>query len=386
MRRRRNVFLVLIMTIIFAMVLTTVALAGGYRPFGNQGEELYVGKSGEELGKGTNQYGPPNGPAGARSPHGNFSDSTNFCKTCHAVHLAGEAGYLPGTSDPRGDAWRLLRASSAQDECEYCHEPAGAHTVLVQYTLKKRNTLSSSEFDDDPIVNQLAFGEHSIGASSIPDSNIDGDGGNDSPLPGAAGLTCNTCHSVHGANTLLGVAAASDWQNKILRIDPAGNGGTVANGIRDIPAADPTHPGYAGTPINANTVIMGFCGDCHTLNVSWTDATDVRTNPHAHPMNTDGVVEINGVPTAVSDQMAAECKSCHAARSTADGGPSNFPHQSVSHKLLYDGPSMPPPQVGYQPPQYTLDAGVDITDAGRQLPSMDMVCLKCHGGLVGITF
>ena len=36
------------------------------------------------------------------SPHGGFSSTSNLCKTCHAVHLAGESSYRmlkDGTTD-----------------------------------------------------------------------------------------------------------------------------------------------------------------------------------------------------------------------------------------------------------------------------------------------
>ena len=332
--RTRKVYgvLFLALVIFFVMALTTLVLAGGYKPF----------ESGTKY---------------TTSPHGGFTNNTNFCKTCHAVHIAGEAGYNPsGGTDPLGDAWRLLRASSAEDACFYCHEGAGAHTNKIQY---------------DRTLGVDAWGEHQIGETVIPDSNLN----NASPsatsgsFPGGVGLTCNMCHSVHGAGTV----ASGDFSDDIVRKDPASDGDNV-------------------NEADADSAVITFCADCHTLNESIAGAGsgDPTTNPHAHPMKTNGILNVNGVPTVVSSNNASSCIACHSASGTEDAATpkGNFPHQSIGHKLLpdwYDRDGAD--NVFGTADDYPLPGGENVNNAQRQLPKMDAVCLTgCHAGLVGVTF
>lgn len=83
--------------------------------------------------------------SGYPNPHGGFSSTSNLCKTCHAVHLAGE------------NSWRLLKDGSVDEtrtqgerigevgmgnqrstECMYCHDAtSGATTRSLSHSTAK---------------------------------------------------------------------------------------------------------------------------------------------------------------------------------------------------------------------------------------------------------
>jgi len=78
------------------------------------------------------------------NPHGGYDTSTNKCKVCHAVHRAEGTYYL-------------LRASSQDDACDFCHIGHTAHSDLVVYTGNDAGKYTPNG--------------HTMGASSrIPDS------------------------------------------------------------------------------------------------------------------------------------------------------------------------------------------------------------------------
>jgi hypothetical protein len=80
------------------------------------------------------------------NPHGGYDTSTNKCKVCHAVHRAEGTYYL-------------LRASSQDDACDYCHIGGSAHSNKVVYTGNDAGKYTPNG--------------HTMGASSrIPDSTV----------------------------------------------------------------------------------------------------------------------------------------------------------------------------------------------------------------------
>ncbi|MEM2174810.1 MAG: cytochrome c3 family protein [Candidatus Micrarchaeia archaeon] len=179
------------------------------------------------------------------NPHSNYATTTNKCKVCHTVHDA------PGT-------YKLLSASSAETACDYCHAPGGQGSSLYVYTVSNPSS------------------EHTLGSAlsgtPISTKNLSGM------------LYCFTCHSVHGANAMA---------QYILKVDPAGDGGTASN---------------------ANM----FCADCH----------DKATASNSHIM------------TTASNQKAfmdsTNCSSCHAEPGGSNG---DYPHTAGSYKFLGEGRS-----------------------------------------------
>lgn len=385
-----------------------------------------------------NDLAPENGYWGAQednsgivSPHGGYATTTNLCKTCHAVHLAGPDSYrllksgdndfevgedrssgegrnMPGVDDEgAGD--------SRATECMYCHDATAGASDARPYSL---GLIASVR------------GEHTIGATVIPDSNVNTGGANvdegnytdRDPVTyngDGAMLQCYQCHSVHGANTIGGPGYpaewASPWSDKILRLDPAGDGDDLA--LNAVGTSDSTRTDVGNSPGTAAAVIktandrdtfetttyidMGytnvdaemlangsvmssFCADCHNRNPNW-DMSDQkkdetwyayansdRPNPRSHVQGpkAEGILEVYGVDdVAVAAHLGEEqgCRGCHTA---SDGeeipGTSLFPHQSVGWKLMWD--------VYTNNSDFSELAG----EPRRALPNMDRVCLMCH--------
>ena len=79
-------------------------------------------------------------------PHGGYDTSTNKCKVCHAVHRAEGTYYL-------------LRASSSDDACSYCHIGGSAHSDTEVYYRNPAGIYTPNG--------------HTMGASAaIPDSTV----------------------------------------------------------------------------------------------------------------------------------------------------------------------------------------------------------------------
>ena len=288
----------------------------------------------------------------AASPHGGFTDSTNLCKICHAVHGG------------RPDGYRLLRNSSRETECWFCHEGAGSASSIWVYQLEDFGVTVRGEhrvadlkppsvngggpntFDDtsgpnnDAREDPTGYKLHDA-SDSIPDSTVNGgtESGDDFTgylrngrypvidVGGVRKLYCGTCHSVHGSDIITFASLAPS----ILRDDPAGNDtGTENITTQDIAAIDdPTQAGYqpwgdaaygnssVKGPL-ANRIIWAFCGDCHNANVNWTAANDVRPNKMTHPGNTNGAMEVYGKTPGPGEKNvswinATQCTSCHSA-------------------------------------------------------------------------
>ncbi len=139
------------------------------------------------------------------APHGGFSSTSNLCKTCHAVHMAGTSSYRmlkDGSTDAtrsQGE-WNDLataesgKGNSRATECMYCHDASSGATSKKPYEMGA--------------LGLTIRGEHTLGASQIPDSNINGGssygnlGRNDPATGQGAVLQCWQCHSVHGAKTI----------------------------------------------------------------------------------------------------------------------------------------------------------------------------------------
>jgi hypothetical protein len=330
--------------------------------------------------------------SGASSPHGNFTSTTNYCKTCHAVHLAGEQSWrlLKYSSDPSFDrvsgegAGGYASDGAGTDrtnECMYCHSASGGMTNARPYALGLLTDVR---------------GEHTIGATEVPGSDVNG-GANDTGNLGRSGsLQCHDCHSVHGANTIQkkiadGWQLPAGWGSKILRLDPAGNGVDMAAGAlgADDLAADFTSTTLVGgATIGSYAIRVGFCSDCHNLNPNYdTDDADgqdeLRPNPRSHVASPylDTNVEVDGAPLKVAGGNPRSCMSCHNSGTTFNSPPDAgslsdaFPHQSRGQKLLGTGAMLAGPDV----------SGV-INDAGRETQNMDGKCAGCHVNRVGVTF
>lgn len=328
------------------------------------------------------------------NPHGNFASTTNYCKTCHAVHGAddqsyrllknggaytldeGEGGDIAGNSG---------MGTSRANECMYCHGATTGVTPIRPYAVGVANTVR---------------GEHTIGETTLPDgpAMIDRD-----PNDTGNQLGCYSCHSVHGADTL----AASTWAAAILRLDPNGDG---------LSADDTGRAGFYEGRNSSNTAYSSldtdraeganFCADCHVNNAAADEDGSDATRPdngtgkssHVYGGAADGTLEVYGVDTKVAASSPTSgaktlvtrgCRGCHSASdannrstwSSSGAALSEWPHQTLSSKLLSNS--------------YKGETGGDDVDvsglanpngaADRNLAKMDAVCIACHAN-VGITF
>jgi len=105
-------------------------------------------------------YGPD------QNPHGGYADTSNKCKTCHAVHNA------EGYPDP-SPSYVLLRANAASNECDYCHG-TGGHTEKIVTTNFEGHTMGYEGY-------------------ALDDT---------SPPFFTNSFSCSSCHSPHDTNTV----------------------------------------------------------------------------------------------------------------------------------------------------------------------------------------
>lgn len=235
---------------------------------------------------------------GFSSPHGGYTTTTNKCKVCHAVHEASDMSFKllksGNTTEPRSQGEGSIpgMGNAKATACMYCHDGSTGFTTKRPYELSA--------------LGVTVRGEHRIGATIIPDSNINGGGSAGGLLPNrdpsgeGAVLQCYQCHSVHGGGTIgqdsnvdgqIDLApdgnryTASDaietWNTKILRLDPAGDGSILAKGSGGLTEAEWTSQLVS----DAAAVRTGFCADCHNKNPNWarTTADNDRPNPSSHP-------------------------------------------------------------------------------------------------------
>jgi len=318
------------------------------------------------------------------SPHGGFSTASNLCAVCHAVHGGEEGSWrlLPDgnsteTRSP-GEGSLAGRGRSRATECMYCHDATSGLTGMRPYEIGAQGT--------------TVRGEHTIGAAWIPDSDINGGSGDKGNLANrdaggeGAVLQCYQCHSVHGADTIGhdangdgsldpvsdgyiydGNGLGENWNTKILRIDPGGDGTILAKGSGGLTISD-----WAGQlAADPAAVRTGFCADCHDQNPNWamstadTDRPNTRSHPQGPGIDSNMAVNDQTMTVAAHNLPRLGCRGCHYASADASGGPSRFPHQSTGWKLLYD--------------EAVATGSADLAgDPYRVIPKMDEVCLSCH--------
>jgi len=329
---------ILTLTLIFLLVLTSVAFGAGWHTIGPTHDP--------DAGL----WGIP-----GNVPHVGLQSSSNNCKTCHAVH------------DGNADSFKLLEDSSRVTECDYCHDATTGVTDKKPY----------GDTTDPYGEHTLGLGANSIPESDVTESSIEEDG-----------LSCGNCHSVHNAYTIFDIDGAGpldpgDLDGKLLRRDPGNNGGDALGGIENVANYGATVPVIGpdpDDPPDEAELLASFCGDCHNKNVNWDRGTDVagagegeRANGNAHVIgDVDGMVNVYGqLKTISAIGMTNSCDNCHTSRTQ---GTSSFPHQSRGHKLFGESYRDASGVAGPSPdPWYT-------GDPYRPLPNTDAkVCRGCHG-------
>ncbi|MCL4368753.1 MAG: hypothetical protein M1337_06265 [Actinobacteria bacterium] len=293
---------------------------------------------------------------GGGSPHGNYANTTEKCKVCHAVHGAGITNGTTVITE------RLLRSTVA-DACSFCH-----------------------------LSNAYATNPYGVSGSTAyaSTSGATSGSGHFSTHQGTSYAGCASCHSVHGANTIGAVAA------DILKNDPAKgvvdttatgtNGGwgsfkqvvtTQADFCQDCHDGTRYTNGGVVTAINNATDFAAqfpVCSDCH--NSAATGINDTATqfgvsfnqghNGRSHPMTIttieSGIGTVANKATAFASETETNnsCTTCHNVTRTPGtlGAPlATFPHYSTDQELIQ----------GYNTTTNKIDG----------------VCLSCHKDTAG---
>lgn len=233
----------------------------------------------------TNQGGYLDPTAGV-NPHGLYSNTSNKCKTCHAVHGASAIGEA------------LLRSTKA-NACVFCH-------VGAAYTIKK-------PYGTDPVLYTTEYENNH--ASTHQGTGYNG---------------CVSCHSVHGANTFVA----------------AGDGITAGKILKNNPGGTPVGTG-TGALAASVTTLDEFCRDCHdNLQVtgggvcagSGCHATQMQvssypTRDEQSHIQTTTLTNASGV--AVASAASTKCRNCHKGAAVyADAN--SFPHITSGADFLTD--------------------------------------------------
>lgn len=177
-------------------------------------------------------------------PHGGYTATTNKCAACHSVHDAADAGVV------------LLEQATVLATCNSCHDGTGGKGVYgaIQQRTGAAPAAAHSMLDL---------------ATSIPGG--DGTSGGDRTFNFSGqsnGLSCNDCHTPHGAKTV------ADFTGDRGR---SGADGDPANAVVSdrLLRQRPTSMD-AGSP---DVTVYGsdWCGACHAGRLS-------KTTLHNHPV------------------------------------------------------------------------------------------------------
>jgi len=239
-------------------------------------------------------------------PHGGFALTTNYCKRCHAVHLAG----IDDTNNELNlGEWRLLRPGSrdTQTACMYCHGPTGITTKKVWFD-EQGHGLSSDTANGDVLA---------------PDDTTD-------TVFSNQWWGCTTCHNPHNAKTVV-LTGEGFITSKLLKKFP-----------------NPKKPNgtayYDGT---TTLTLTQWCTNCHEANYGL--HTDPKTTPigtrYGHDVSTEGFsTDASGYAQVNPDDgqnKGPRCQQCHTgerAESTQVYNPpmtQGFPHAGGdSYKML----------------------------------------------------
>ncbi len=239
---------ILIFALALTLVMASVAFAGGYLD-----------------------------PTAAENPHGSYSDTTDKCKTCHAVHNASSSGET------------LLR-STRSNACVYCHITGG-------FSIKTPYGTTSTNYTDEN------------------DWNHDNDHNGYTSATLYAG--CVSCHSVHGADTISG--------SKILKEDPGKALGTVSS---EIDFCRDCH-----NETGDNTAAGGCMNICHTSDDLSSDYYLTTRDGVTHVMTT---TLTGNYGTTVAWVSSETCRKCHKEGQPYASGDS-FPHYTPSAVQFLDG-------------------------------------------------
>jgi predicted CXXCH cytochrome family protein len=215
-------------------------------------------------------------PASGSNPHGGYTDSTDKCKVCHAVHGA----------KPPGE--KLLRGLSSAGACTFCHITGG-------FTIDRPYGTDETNYTEDYENNHT---DRHMGSRG-----------------------CVGCHSVHGADTEDTTAFAP---GKILRDNP---GGAIAAGsVTSLNA-------FCTDCHDMRDRKKQGCGSstCHSVGRSESHVyINTAANGTSHVMKAQDGIHAFGDST--------DCRSCHRGGGTneARANGNSFPHITSGAQFLVD--------------------------------------------------
>ena len=253
-------------------------------------------------------------PGQGSSPHGGYATTTVKCAVCHSVHNAGAMG-------------DLLLQDTAAGACNYCH----VNSAMTVYTQVYNGDLDNYQGTD------YANAHNSF----------------DNGLGTEQGVTCSSCHQVHGASYLMTYNAY--LTTKILSVGLGPDYNTFPR-----PNWDPTARNALSTD-DSSTALTKWCAGCHFTKASTAPYYNGDgSNSHSHIMTT-----ATASTTAFKD--STYCFSCHSS----DFGTSEWPHFTQGESFLQSA------------------ANSTSTPAGALDSREDGVCIRCHrtgSDGVGLTF
>ncbi len=113
-------------------------------------------------------------------PHGGYTTTTNKCADCHSTH------YAEGS-------FKLLRASSREAACDYCHGGGGGSTINIQMDNDYRAGAYSAAQSSAISTTTMGFGTgHTLGYAGNAPADIK------PAYSDPEGFACFDCHSPHG--------------------------------------------------------------------------------------------------------------------------------------------------------------------------------------------
>ncbi len=257
------------------------------------------------------------------SPHGAYTTASKKCGVCHAVHKATPAG-------------QILMRGTAADACTYCHITNNTGVIQI-YNAVEANY----------------------------------NGGDNKYAHNSGGAACVTCHTPHGALSL--IAGNAYLEEKILKGDSLEAGLTIAVGD------------------SADVAVSKWCTNCHnsatngaTANPYYETSYDIDADQSSHVMVAPSVdyaatAAVGTYSGVVAWTSSATCRSCHAdglqnqSDGTAKVVASSYPHFTVGQRFL--------------------TAAATDGNVGAAVPAADSeadgVCIRCHvsaGAGAGLTY
>lgn len=289
-------------------------------------------------------------------PHGNYTDNTNICRTCHQTHNAQGQG--------------LLAKSTETALCFTCHDGSGSN-----YNINDGMIDVTSNQSFHPIMDTGNFKAQQF-------------------------VQCSNCHNPHGD-----LDAKGNLYKKLLR---ASDGSTIAtqgnefclicHGANDLKFSSTYYSNTAGDHTNitaahyntANPSLLPdsgtniTCSKCHTPHSGrYNQLTDLQEENlcfacHVNPANShsgkgniqeqffgsSNVTIVSKHDITSSDNGKVECSSCH--------GPHTVGAASLSEGKAYSDLSDPQNTKKV----FTMVAGTTNATVGN----MTFFCLRCHGG------